>query len=51
MTGSYLKRFIPNRREEFADIETKQEKIMLQIAIFLGSTRPGRNGEAVAKWA
>src|SRR3954462_1948767 len=24
---------------------------MLRIAIILGSTRPGRNGEAVAKWA
>jgi NAD(P)H-dependent FMN reductase len=24
---------------------------MLRIAIVLGSTRPGRNGEAVAKWA
>ena len=23
---------------------------MLKIAIVLGSTRPGRNGEAVAKW-
>jgi NAD(P)H-dependent FMN reductase len=24
---------------------------MLRVAIILGSTRPGRNGEAVAKWA
>ena len=24
---------------------------MLKIAIIIGSTRPGRNGEAVAKWA
>ncbi|AIF85486.1 putative flavoprotein [Candidatus Nitrososphaera evergladensis SR1] len=23
---------------------------MLKVAIILGSTRPGRNGEAVAKW-
>ena len=23
---------------------------MIKIAIILGSTRPGRNGEAVAKW-
>ena len=23
---------------------------MLRIAIIIGSTRPGRNGEAVAKW-
>jgi NAD(P)H-dependent FMN reductase len=27
------------------------EGIMLRIAIIIGSTRPGRNGEAVAKWA
>jgi NAD(P)H-dependent FMN reductase len=26
------------------------EKRMLKIAIIIGSTRPGRNGEAVAKW-
>ena len=26
------------------------EEFMLRIAIILGSTRPGRNGEAVAKW-
>ena len=24
---------------------------MLRIAIIIGSTRPGRKGEAVAKWA
>ena len=24
---------------------------MIKVAIILGSTRPGRNGEAVAKWA
>jgi len=24
---------------------------MLRIAIIIGSTRPGRNGEAVGKWA
>jgi len=24
---------------------------MLKIAIIIGSTRPGRNGEAVGKWA
>ena len=23
---------------------------MIKIAIIIGSTRPGRNGEAVAKW-
>src|SRR6476619_6116936 len=30
--------------------ETTKEKLMLKIAIIIGSTRPGRNGEAVAKW-
>src|SRR6202022_3891754 len=28
----------------------QKEDLMLKIAIILGSTRPGRNGEAVAKW-
>jgi NAD(P)H-dependent FMN reductase len=27
-----------------------EEPTMLKVAIILGSTRPGRNGEAVAKW-
>src|SRR5207253_4548518 len=27
-----------------------KEEFMLRIAIIIGSTRPGRNGEAVAKW-
>src|SRR5207248_3356920 len=27
-----------------------QEEFMLRIAIILGSTRPGRNGAAVARW-
>src|SRR5881296_2148729 len=31
-------------------METKEEKPMFRIAIIIGSTRPGRNGEAVAKW-
>ena len=30
--------------------ETAREEIMLRIAIIIGSTRPGRKGEAVAKW-
>src|SRR6476620_5284064 len=30
--------------------ETAMEEFMLKIAIIIGSTRPGRNGEAVAKW-
>jgi NAD(P)H-dependent FMN reductase len=27
-----------------------KESLMIRIAIILGSTRPGRNGEAVARW-
>jgi NAD(P)H-dependent FMN reductase len=30
--------------------KTKEIQIMIKIAIIIGSTRPGRNGEAVAKW-
>src|SRR6267143_5571482 len=30
--------------------ETAEEELMLRIAIIIGRTRPGRNGEAVAKW-
>src|SRR5947208_8981660 len=30
--------------------ETAEEELMLRIAIIIGSTRPNRNGEAVAKW-
>src|SRR6476620_11195720 len=30
--------------------KTAMEEFMLKIAIIIGSTRPGRNGEAVAKW-
>jgi NAD(P)H-dependent FMN reductase len=30
--------------------ETAQEGFMIRIAIIIGSTRPGRNGEAVAQW-
>jgi NAD(P)H-dependent FMN reductase len=30
--------------------ETAQEGFMIRIAIIIGSTRPGRNGEAVARW-
>src|SRR5712672_2743206 len=39
------------QKSQTENIKTKQEIIMLKIAIILGSTRPGRNGEAVAKWA
>ena len=31
-------------------VETTRKEYMIKIAIILGSTRPGRNGEAVAKW-
>jgi NAD(P)H-dependent FMN reductase len=30
--------------------ETAAEDFMIRIAIIIGSTRPGRNGEAVARW-
>src|SRR5437660_5044943 len=30
--------------------ETAWEEFMIRIAVIIGSTRPGRNGEAVAKW-
>jgi NAD(P)H-dependent FMN reductase len=30
--------------------ETALEEFMIRIAIIIGSTRPGRNGEAVAQW-
>jgi len=30
--------------------ETALEEFMIRIAIIIGSTRPGRKGEAVAKW-
>src|SRR5256714_6118692 len=33
-----------------AFLETIKEELMLKIAIIIGSTRPNRNGEAVAKW-
>src|ERR1700675_3535276 len=33
------------------DPENREQAVpMLKIAIIIGSTRPGRNGEAVAKW-
>jgi NAD(P)H-dependent FMN reductase len=31
-------------------LQRKRERRMVKIGIILGSTRPGRNGEAVAKW-
>jgi NAD(P)H-dependent FMN reductase len=31
-------------------METTREEYMIKIAVIIGSTRPGRNGEAVAKW-
>jgi NAD(P)H-dependent FMN reductase len=35
---------------DLINVDKVQEKPM-RVAIILGSTRPGRNGEAVAKWA
>jgi NAD(P)H-dependent FMN reductase len=43
-----------SRGSTFPDLRSStqlQENDMTKIAIILGSTRPGRNGEAVAKWA
>jgi NAD(P)H-dependent FMN reductase len=31
-------------------VETTEKEYMIKIAVIIGSTRPGRNGEAVAKW-
>src|SRR5262245_21293872 len=31
-------------------LEEERQNLMLRIAIIIGSTRPGRRGEAVAKW-
>jgi NAD(P)H-dependent FMN reductase len=36
--------------ENVSVTETAQEEHMLRVAIIIGSTRPNRNGEAVAKW-
>jgi NAD(P)H-dependent FMN reductase len=33
-----------------ASADPSAEDLMLKIAIIIGSTRPGRNGEAVARW-
>ncbi|MGH8863286.1 MAG: sigma 54-interacting transcriptional regulator [Burkholderiales bacterium] len=40
----------PARQQASVAAETAQEEFMLRIAIIIGSTRPGRKGEAVAKW-
>jgi NAD(P)H-dependent FMN reductase len=36
--------------ENISVTETAREELMLRVAIIIGSTRPNRNGEAVAKW-
>jgi NAD(P)H-dependent FMN reductase len=36
--------------ENILAAETTREEFMIRIAIIIGSTRPGRNGEAVARW-
>src|SRR5713226_4205161 len=41
--------YLCNGRESLVT-EAAREEIMLRIAIIIGSTRPGRNGEAVARW-
>src|SRR5216683_1080871 len=38
------------QKPQTENIKTETGEAMLRIAIILGSTRPGRNGEAVAKW-
>src|SRR5712691_10015724 len=50
LIGCWLGGLKANASSQTENIKTKQERIMLKIAIILGSTRPGRNGEAVAKW-
>ena len=39
------------RRISLTEVRAIVEGFMLRIAIIIGSTRPGRKGEAVAKWA
>src|SRR5438552_8824857 len=39
----------PPHRLTTKTTKTTQEEYMIKIAIIIGSTRPGRNGEAVAK--
>jgi NAD(P)H-dependent FMN reductase len=36
--------------ENVSVTETAWEELMLRVAIIIGSMRPNRNGEAVAKW-
>src|SRR3979411_1821728 len=45
---SSVKDFSLQKRE--AVQKPQRRKFMFRIAIIIGSTRPGRNGEAVAKW-
>src|SRR5213595_2361845 len=49
-SGSSASQFKPCEKGMKSFSETAEEEFMIRIAIIIGSTRPGRNGEAVAKW-
>src|SRR5712672_4541561 len=49
-SGSSASQFKPSDKCMKSFSETAEEELMLRIAIIIGSTRPGRNGEAVGKW-
>src|SRR3989440_11944594 len=49
-SGSSASQFKPCDKCMKSFSETTEEELMLRIAIIIGSTRPGRNGEAVGKW-
>src|SRR5256714_10872463 len=49
-SGSSASQFKPCEKGMKSFSETAEEELMLRIAIIIGSTRPGRNGEAVGKW-
>src|SRR6267142_149844 len=40
-----------NSRDQISHTPFSRKTVMLKIAVIIGSTRPGRVGEAVAKWA
>src|SRR5437899_4673399 len=47
---SSASQFKPSDKCRKSFSETAEEELMLRIAIIIGSTRPGRNGEAVGRW-
>src|SRR5437899_2965220 len=47
---SSASQFKPSDKCRKSFSETAEEEFMLRIGIIIGSTRPGRKGEAVAKW-